>query len=109
MTEENKFYKLMSKAWDEFRDVERSKAYWEKVADERRHEIGELHGALKRAQEIIDGLAEVLPDGELRQDAKVYANVIAGVVGEWPGKPFPHYSENPLLKDYFERSKNDRP
>lgn len=102
MTEENKFYKLMSKAWDEFRDVERSKAYWEKVADSRKEEITNLYGALKRAQEMIDMLSESLPDGELKKDAKIYAAVISGIVGDRTGKPFPHYSDNTLIQKYWE-------
>ena len=65
--------------------------------------VRDLCRALDRAQEIIVMIGEKSGNEELLKEARIYANAIGGAVDSADPKPPVHYSENPVIKKYWEK------
>lgn len=106
---EDWFSKRMSDLQNDYKKVQAGNLEsW--VAAEKRHDdkiakrddlIRDLCRALERAQEIIVELGERSGNAEALKDAKVYANVIGGLVTGMGPQPANNYMDDPVIKKHW--------
>lgn len=105
MEENDWFLTKLSRLKDDY--IRRDKSNREELArsyelrweDKAKHDllVRDLLRALERAQEVIVMLGEQSGNEKLLKEARVYANAIGGVVGE-----FTHYADNSIVEKHWE-------